>query len=100
MWIDRAVTMLRRLMAESVPGTAFDQPPDLTALGHERFTVQIIRRFNHAGYAPGSLLRLRMPVPIAGPTVGDITAKLVSPPSYVVDTSTAADLYRAQSSLI
>src|SRR5208283_2989546 len=46
MWMDRAVTMLRRLMAESVPGVAFDQPPDLSTLRAERYTVHITRRFN------------------------------------------------------
>lgn len=61
-WNTHYVTTGRRLVGSSAPDGATQR----------RFAVDLQRRFDLRGFDAGAALRLRMPVPLAGPSVTDI----------------------------
>lgn len=65
-WMERSVGMLRRLMAEAVPGTEPEAPPDLSRLGAELYRVTIRRCYGPTDHGRGAKLRLRLPLPLEG----------------------------------
>jgi hypothetical protein len=81
-WRDRAVSMLRRLMSETIPQAQPDSPPNLAALVPTRYDITIRRRFNLAKFRVGDVVRLRLPLPIEDST---IRAESVFLPSDTTD---------------
>ena len=68
---ERLVGTARRLVAESGPRTPTDGPVPVV--------VRYRREFNLRGQKPGSVLRLRVPVPYPDHTQDDLTVELTEP---------------------
>jgi hypothetical protein len=62
----RYVATGRALLGRSI-GTGSATPPNLAALPPRGFEVEIRRSFDTAGIAPGTRLRLRLPLPVESP---------------------------------
>ena len=89
MWMERGVGMLRRLMSEAVPGASAVLPPDIANLPAQRYRARILRHFNLPDRRVGERLRLRLPLPIAGETIGALDIEFLPPDGLPCETRCA-----------
>lgn len=68
-WPDRNVPIFRRLMSHSVGSAPVCCPPALSELKSTRCVIRIVRQFNLAKHRVGDIVRLRLPLPVADPTI-------------------------------
>lgn len=68
----------RRIVAPLLPAQGTTQPTGIFAPA--RFEVTLRREFNLKGIPAGSAVRLRLPLPFADRTQGEISVELVEPP--------------------
>ncbi|MFI4933643.1 MAG: transglutaminase family protein [Caulobacterales bacterium] len=90
-WEDHCVAAARRQAWEADPQADPDwsRPPALEAFAPQHFAVTIWRTFNLNGYRPGDRVRLRLPLPIADPTLRDVSFEFLPPQGVAVETQIA-----------
>jgi hypothetical protein len=74
-WTRRLVPTARRLVWEHHAGPARDAPPSPLDLPPRNFAVRLSRTFHLAGIAPGTALRLRLPLPLEGPGLSGLVVR-------------------------
>jgi len=84
-WAERTLALRRRtiLAAHGVPLRAGEPPPP-RALPPRRFRLRLHRRFDLGDQAPGSTVRLRLPLPIEDAALSDVRVAISAPPGAEV----------------
>ena len=85
--VDRCVPTARQLICEPHRnGDTRDRLPSPGSLGPRRYAVVINRTFNLENRPPSERLRLRLPLPIESPALGDLETAFLPPEGLETDT--------------